>query len=50
MSELLIELFCEEIPAMMQARAETAYLDIFKKYFQEKEIVFEEIKIFTRPS
>lgn len=49
MSELLIELFCEEIPAMMQARAETAYLDIFKKYFQEKEIVFEEIKIFTGP-
>lgn len=49
MSELLIELFCEEIPAIMQARAENAYRDIFKKYFQEKEIAFEEIKIFTGP-
>ncbi len=49
MSELLIELFCEEIPAIMQARTENAYLDIFKKYFQEKEIAFEEIKIFTGP-
>lgn len=49
MSELLIELFCEEIPAVMQKNAETAYLEIFTKYFQEKEIGFKEIKVFITP-
>ena len=49
MSELVIELFCEEIPAIMQSKAEIAYLDIFAKYFQEKEIVFKNIEIFIGP-
>ena len=49
MSELLIELFCEEIPAMMQKKAEIAYVDIFKKYFQNKEIGFGDIEIFIGP-
>jgi len=47
MSELLIELFCEEIPSAMQIRAENSYLDIFTKYFQEKGISFEDIEIFV---
>ena len=49
MSELVIELFCEEIPAIMQSKAEIAYLDIFTKYFQEKEIGFKNIEIFIGP-
>ncbi len=49
MSQLLIELFSEEIPAMMQSKAEIAYLNIFTKYFQEKKIGFKDIKIFVGP-
>lgn len=49
MSELLIELFSEEIPAVMQARAEKSYLDIFGRYFQEKEINFAGLKVFIGP-
>ena len=32
MSELLLELFSEEIPAMMQSKASSAYKEIFTKY------------------
>lgn len=49
MSELLIELFSEEIPAVMQARAEKSYLDIFARYFREKEINFAGLKVFIGP-
>jgi glycyl-tRNA synthetase beta chain len=49
MSELLIELFSEEIPAMMQSKAKIAYLNIFTKYFQEKKIGFKYIEIFVGP-
>jgi len=49
MSELLIELFSEEIPAVMQGRAEKSYLDIFARYFQEKEINFAGLKVFIGP-
>jgi len=49
MSELLIELFSEEIPAVMQARAEKSYLDIFARYFQEKKINFAGLKVFIGP-
>ena len=49
MSELLIELFSEEIPAVMQVRAEKSYLDIFARYFQEKEINFAGLKVFIGP-
>ena len=47
MSELLIELFCEEIPARMQLKAERAYQDIFTEYFRKKEISFKELKVFS---
>ena len=33
MSELLLELFSEEIPATMQQKAAVAYEEIFAKYF-----------------
>ncbi|NRB10417.1 MAG: glycine--tRNA ligase subunit beta [Rickettsiaceae bacterium] len=46
MSELLIELYCEEIPANMQKKAEISYLDIFTKYFKELEITYNQIKVF----
>lgn len=49
MSELLIELFCEEIPAMMQTKAESAYLEIFTKYFERKEISFADLSVFIGP-
>lgn len=49
MSELLIELFCEEIPAMMQSKAEVAYIDIFKKYFTTHDIGFKEVQVFIGP-
>ncbi len=49
MSEILLELCCEEIPAMMQAKAELAYFDIFKKYFQDKKINYDNLHIFIGP-
>ena len=44
MSELLLELFSEEIPAMMQQKAVAGYEEIFAKYFQEQTINFSSIK------
>jgi len=45
MSELLLELFSEEIPAMMQGKAAIAYKEIFAKYFASKKMVFANIEI-----
>lgn len=46
MSELLLELFSEEIPAFMQKDAEEGYLNIFTKIFEENEI-FAKIQVFS---
>lgn len=46
MSELLLELFSEEIPAFMQKTAEEAYLNIFTKIFEEQEI-FTKVQVFS---
>jgi glycyl-tRNA synthetase beta chain len=46
MSELLLELFSEEIPAFMQKTAEEAYLNIFTKIFEEQEI-FAKAQVFS---
>ncbi|MFY9589265.1 glycine--tRNA ligase subunit beta [Rickettsia endosymbiont of Halotydeus destructor] len=46
MSELLLELFSEEIPAFMQKGAEEAYLSIFTKIFEEQEI-FAKVQVFS---
>ncbi|AAU04292.1 glycine--tRNA ligase subunit beta [Rickettsia typhi] len=48
MSELLLELFSEEIPAFMQKNAEEAYLNIFTKIFKENEI-FAQVQVFVGP-
>jgi len=45
-SELLLELFSEEIPAFMQKDAEEGYLNIFTKIFEENEI-FAKIQVFS---
>ena len=49
MSELLLELFSEEIPAMMQGRAASAYKEIFTKYFASLNIGFKDIEIHVGP-
>ncbi|XVN41031.1 MAG: glycine--tRNA ligase subunit beta [Rickettsia endosymbiont of Argas persicus] len=48
MSELLLELFSEEIPAFMQKDAEEGYLNIFTKIFKENEI-FAKFLVFSGP-
>ncbi|HJD58229.1 MAG TPA: glycine--tRNA ligase subunit beta [Rickettsia endosymbiont of Ceroptres masudai] len=48
MSELLLELFSEEIPAFMQKNAEEGYLNIFTKIFEENEI-FAKVQLFAGP-
>lgn len=48
MSELLLELFSEEIPAFMQKNAEEEYLNIFTKIFEENEI-FAKLQVFSGP-
>jgi glycyl-tRNA synthetase beta chain len=49
MSELLLELFSEEIPAMMQGKAASAYEDIFRKYFAANKIAFQNIEVHVGP-
>ena len=49
MSELLLELFSEEIPAMMQERASVAYREIFSKYFTSRAIAFDSLRIYVSP-
>ena len=47
MSELLLELFSEEIPAMMQQKAAMAYKDIFSKYFVANAIEYKKIDVYV---
>lgn len=49
MSELLLELFSEEIPAMMQSKAAYAYKEIFTKYFASLNIEFKDIEVHVGP-
>lgn len=49
MSELLLELFSEEIPAMMQQKAAMAYKDIFSKYFAVNAIEYKKIDVYVGP-
>lgn len=49
MSELLLELFCEEIPATMQKNAEIAYKTIFSNYFSKNEISFKDLSVYIGP-
>lgn len=47
MSELLLELYSEEIPALMQKKAEKAYFDIFTNCLNDNEITFDQLKVFV---
>lgn len=49
MSELLLELFSEEIPAMMQANAARAFEQIFSSYFNDNELTFTAVKAYVGP-
>ena len=49
MSELLLELFSGEIPAMMQQKAAVAYQEIFAKYFRGKGINFDSLEVYVGP-
>lgn len=49
MSELLLELFSGEIPAMMQQKAAASYKDIFAKYFAANAIKFGKINVYVGP-
>ncbi|RTK93646.1 MAG: glycine--tRNA ligase subunit beta [Rickettsiales bacterium] len=49
MSELLLELFSEEIPANMQVMATRAFKDIFTQYFQSQNIIIENIEAYVTP-
>jgi glycyl-tRNA synthetase beta chain len=49
MSELLIELFCEEIPAMMQGKAALGFNEICKKYFEEYNLRHASVQVFIGP-
>jgi glycyl-tRNA synthetase beta chain len=49
MSELLVELFSEEIPALMQKNAEESYVTIFSKSFLDNKVSHDDIKVFIGP-
>ena len=49
MSELLLELFSEEIPAMMQRKAAQSYKEIFEVYFQKNHVEFDNVKTYVGP-
>ncbi len=48
-TELLLELYTEEIPAMMQKGAEVAYTNIFTKHFAQAGIGYEVLKVYIGP-
>lgn len=49
MSECLLEIYVEEIPAMMQKGAEDGYYRIFKEQFTKAQIDFRELKCYVGP-
>jgi len=50
MSEFLLELFSEEIPASLQQNSRIALLERFQKLFQEKQILFKKSSSFSTPN
>jgi len=50
MSEFLLELFSEEIPASLQRNSRKALLDSFHKLFAEKQILFKKSSSFSTPN
>jgi glycyl-tRNA synthetase beta chain len=49
MKEFILELYSEEIPARFQKDAETGFYGIFKNFFEEKEISFNNLKVYISP-
>ena len=50
MSEFLLELFSEEIPAGLQQNSRILLLESFQKLFQEKKILFKKSSSFSTPN
>jgi len=50
MSEFFLELFSEEIPAILQKNSRTILLDNFKKLFEEKNIIFKKSESYSTPN
>jgi len=49
MSELILELYTEEIPAFMQKKAEEAYHAIFTNAFEAEEIMYQSLEMHVGP-
>lgn len=49
MSELILELYTEEIPAFMQKKAEEAYHTIFTNAFESEEVMYQSLAIYVGP-
>ena len=49
MSDLLLELYIEEIPARMQQAAEDGYKEIFIKHFADANISYESLETHVGP-
>lgn len=49
MSELILELYTEEIPAFMQRKAEEAYYKIFTNILEAEDIMYQSIKLHVGP-
>ena len=50
MSEFFLELFSEEIPAVLQQNSRKILLESFQKLFQEKQITFKKSSSFSTPN
>lgn len=50
MSELILELYSEEIPALMQKKAEEAYLEIFTKILQVNALSYDDLEVLSAPT
>ncbi|MDX1924622.1 MAG: glycine--tRNA ligase subunit beta [Rickettsiaceae bacterium] len=49
MKDLLIEIYSEEIPALMQKNAEIGFYDIFRNFFTESKIEYSELECAVGP-
>ena len=49
MANFLLELYSEEIPALMQKKAQEAYKEIFAKTFKDNNINFDRLEVFISP-
>ena len=50
MAELLLELYSEEIPPQLQIGARNQLKHFFEKYFEEENVKFRELSIYSSPT